>query len=229
MLAELWFDLELDFWSLVMAVFVGGGCGLLGTVFLLRRAALLGDAVSHSVLPGIAAGLLLHYAIGGDREDAGIGTNVTTIFVLIGAIAAGALSTTFIELLHRHTRIQPDAALASVFPAFFAAGVILIDVYGRGSHLDVNCVFFGSLESVGSFGQVAPTIASAVAVVLAFVLFGKEILATSFDPKFSQAIGLPHRGISLVLVLLLATVVVTAFEAVGAVLVIAFLIVPPAT
>lgn len=229
MLADLWFAAELDTWSVVMAVLIGTGCGLLGTVFLLRRAALLGDAVSHSVLPGIAVGLIAAHVGRGSAEGAEIGVNFTTVFILGGALVAGVLSTGIIELLARHTRIKPDAALGAVFPAFFAAGVILIDVFGRGSHLDTRCVFLGALENIGSFEQVAPTLVTTLAVLVFFALASKEVLATSFDPGFARSIGLPTRGVSIALVILLAAVVVTAFEAVGAVLVIAFLIVPPAT
>jgi ABC-type Mn2+/Zn2+ transport system permease subunit/Mn-dependent DtxR family transcriptional regulator len=226
--AELWFDFTIDTWPLVMATLVGTGCGLLGSVFLLRRAALLGDAVSHSVLPGIAIGLLVHGLLGGASEEV-FGWSSTMLFVLSGALLAGLSCVLLVEALHRHSRIKPDTALGAVFPAFFALGVILLEQFASGSHIDANCVFYGSLELVDSGRQVLPTLAvTAIAVFFTF-LARKELEITSFDPGMARALGLPVRLINTALVVLLTAMVVCAFEAVGAILVIAFLIIPPAT
>jgi manganese/zinc/iron transport system permease protein len=229
MIAELWFDPALDTWSVILAILIGTSCGLLGTVFLLRRAALLGDAVSHSVLPGIAVGLIIAGAISAGRSPEEGGWDPTALLIFVGALGAGLASAAFVEALSRMTRIKPDAALGAVFPAFFAAGVLLLDLFARGSHIDVACVFFGSLESIRSMRQVVPTLVTTIAVIAFFAVFYKEILATSFDPLFARTTGLHHRFISSALVVLLTAIVVSAFEAVGAVLVIAFLVVPPAS
>lgn len=227
-LADIWFDWQTDGWPLVMALLVGLGCGLLGTVFLLRQAALLGDAVSHSVLPGIAGGLLVAGFLHPNGEDEVFGLSLNMLYILGGALAAGLLSTAIIEALSRYTRIKPDTALAAVFPAFFAAGVILIDVLGSDAHFDSGCIFYGSLEVIGEFHQVAPTLAATGLVTLFFVAARKEILISSFDADLARLLGLRLRLVNGLLISLLAATVVCAFEAVGAILVVAFLIIPPA-
>ena len=226
---DLWFDWDIDTWPLLMALLVGMSCGLLGTVFLVRRTALLGDAVSHSVLPGIAGGLLLAGMVLEHNEEHVFGTSVTMLFILAGALVAGLASTMLIEALHRHSRIKPDTALAAVFPAFFAIGVILIRLVARDAHFDQDCVFYGSLEVIGEFSQVLPTLLCSILVILFFLGFYKEILITSFDRQLSGTLGLPVGLINLLLTSLLALAVVVAFEAVGAILVIALLIIPAAT
>jgi manganese/zinc/iron transport system permease protein len=227
--SELWFDWTVDAWPLLTAVLVGLGCALVGTIFTLRRAALLGDAVSHSILPGIAAGLLVAGLLGRGGAEAAFGASFAMLWILLGALAAGLSSTAIIEALHRYTRIKPDTALAAVFPAFFAAGVILIEVAARGAHFDAECVFYGSLETIGEFRKAAPALFSTVLVLAFFTLGYKELLITSFDPGLARALGLRTRLVDWLLVALLVLVVVSAFEAVGAILVVAFLIIPPAT
>ena len=227
--ADLWFDWEIDTWPLLMALLVGLSCGLLGTVFLVRRTALLGDAVSHSVLPGIAGGLLLAGYLVKQEDEHVFGTSTTMLFILGGALLAALASTMLIEALHRYSRIKPDTALGAVFPAFFAAGVILIRIVARDAHFDEDCVFYGSLEVIGEGSQVLPTLLCSILVVLFFLGFYKEILITSFDRQLSRALGLPTGLVNLLLVSLLALAVVVAFEAVGAILVIALLIIPAAT
>jgi len=226
--AQLWFK-DFDTWPLLMALLVSLSCGLLGTVFLVRRTALLGDAVSHSVLPGIAGGLLLAGIVLEHDEESAFGASPTMLFILAGALVAGLASTMLIEALHRHSRIKPDTALAAVFPAFFASGVILIRLFFTDTHFDENCVFYGALENIFDFRDVAPTLFCSILVVLFFLGFYKEILITSFDRQFSGALGLPVGLMNLLLISLLALAVVVAFEAVGAILVIALLIIPPAT
>ena len=227
--ADLWFDWEIDTWPLLMALLVGLSCGLLGTVFLVRRTALLGDAVSHSVLPGIAGDLLLAGYLVKQEDEHVFGTSTTMLFIMGGALLAALASTMLIEALHRYSRIKPDTALGAVFPAFFAAGVILIRIVARDAHFDEDCVFYGSLEVIGEGSQVLPTLLCSILVVLFFLGFYKEILITSFDRQLSRALGLPTGLVNLLLVSLLALAVVVAFEAVGAILVIALLIIPAAT
>ena len=225
---QLWFK-DFDTWPLLMALLVSLSCALLGTVFLVRRTALLGDAVSHSVLPGIAGGLLLAGIVLEHNEDA-FGASPTMLFILAGAVVAGLASAMLIEALHRHSRIKPDTALAAVFPAFFASGIILIRLFFTdNTHFDENCVYFGALEHIGYFSDVAPTFFCSILVVIFFLVFYKEILITSFDRQLSGTLGLPVGLMNLLLVSLLALAVVVAFEAVGAILVIALLIIPPAT
>ena len=209
---QLWFK-DFDTWPLLMALLVSLSC----------------DAVSHSVLPGIAGGLLLAGIVLEHNEDA-FGASPTMLFILAGAVVAGLASAMLIEALHRHSRIKPDTALAAVFPAFFASGIILIRLFFTdNTHFDENCVYFGALEHIGYFSDVAPTFFCSILVVIFFLVFYKEILITSFDRQLSGTLGLPVGLMNLLLVSLLALAVVVAFEAVGAILVIALLIIPPAT
>ena len=185
---ELWFDWEIDTWPLLMALLVAMSCGLLGSVFLVRRTALLGDAVSHSVLPGIAGGLLLAGLVL-EQDDHVFGASATMLFVLGGALAAGLASTMLIEALHRYSRIKPDTALGAVFPAFFAVGVILIRLAARDAHFDQDCVFYGSLEVIGELNQVVPTLACSILVVLFFICFSATSLRRPILLSFSRTSG----------------------------------------
>lgn len=224
-----WFDATIDGWPVTMAALTGFTCGLIGSVFLVRRTALLGDAVSHSVLPGVAIGLFVASTIVGHSEEPIFGASTTMLFILGGALIAGLLATSLIQAFFRYSRIKPDTALGAVFPAFFAVGVMLIRWKARDAHFDIDCIFYGKLEVIYGFGRVLPTAICAVIVVLFFAFGYKEILVTSFDRSLAKSLGMRVRFIDRVLIGLLAMTVVTAFEAVGAILVIALLIVPAAT
>lgn len=215
-------------WIFVMGFLVTATCGMLGSFIVWRQMALVGDAISHSVLPGIVIAFLLTQSR-------------STLPMFVGALAAGILTTTLIEFIHTKSRVKTDAALGIVFTTLFAIGVVLISIYGENVDLDTDCVLYGEIEYVSedmpvgfikAFDlpiQVARMGGVALGVMLLIVVFYKQLLVSSFDPGLARSIGInpaiAHHG----LMLLLSITVVSAFEAVGAVLVIAMLIFPATT
>ena len=226
--------LRLDLPALVAAILACGSCGLLGSFLLLRRDSLLGDALSHAVLPGIIAG----FALTGARAG---------LPMLLGALAAALLAVFLIGLVRRVARLESGAATGAVFTSFFALGLMLIEATGaRSVDLDLDCVLFGQLESLvwleaQGFGSLLDPAAlaalprqlfllAAVAVVLAglVALLWRPLHLLCFDPDYAAAIGLPARGLELALNLMVAAAAVAAFEAVGSILVVAMLVCPAA-
>jgi manganese/zinc/iron transport system permease protein len=226
--------LRLDLPALLAAILACGTCGLLGSFLVLRRDSLLGDALSHAVLPGIIAG----FAMTGARAG---------LPMLLGALAAALLAVVAISLVRRVARLESGAATGAVFTSFFALGLMLMEATGaRSVDLDLDCVLFGQLESVvwleaQGFGSLLdPTalaalprqlfLLAAVALVLAglVALLWRPLHLLCFDPDYAAAIGLPARGLELALNLMVAAAAVAAFEAVGSILVVAMLVCPAA-
>ena len=209
---------------LAMAFFVTAACGLVGNYLVLRRISLIGDAISHSVLPGIAIAFMLTDS----RSE-------TPMF--IGALVAGVITTLIIEVLHSRTRIKQDAAIGITFSTMFAIGVILISLHGSHTDLDLDCVLFGKLDFLSSKEKITmglPGVALTMGMVVLMVgflivLFYKELLVSSFDPNLAATIGISPRLVHYLLMCTLSVVVVSAFSSVGAILVIAMLILPAAT
>tara|TARA_Y100000588_G_scaffold160091_1_gene174070 strand:+ start:199 stop:1107 length:909 start_codon:yes stop_codon:yes gene_type:complete len=209
---------------LAMAFLVTAACGLVGNYLVLRRISLVGDAISHSVLPGIAIAFILT----GSRSEAPM---------FIGALVAGVITTLIIEVLHSRTRIKQDAAIGITFSTMFAIGVILISLHGSHTDLDLDCVLFGKLDFLstkekiimGLPGVVITMGTVALIVGIMILLFYKELLVSSFDPNLAATIGISPRLVHYLLMCILSVVVVSAFSSVGAILVIAMLILPAAT
>jgi manganese/zinc/iron transport system permease protein len=203
---------------------VGIAASLLGTFLVLRRESMLSDAISHSVLLGI----VVTYLLGGDLDSP---------LQLLGAGLAGLATVVLTDALVRSRRVKRDAAIGLVFPALFAVAVLLINVYARDVHIDSDAVLLGEiafawLDIVPLFGlEVARALRSLLIVTLLNALFVallyKELKLTTFDPALALALGLRPRLLGLALWLLLAITAVAAFEAVGAILFVAFVIVPP--
>lgn len=215
-------------WIMLMGFLVTAACGLIGKYLILRRMALVGDAISHSVLPGLAIAFLLSHS----RQTAAM---------FLGAVAAGVLTTVIIELIHKKTRVKQDAAIGIAFSSLFALGVILISLYADKVDLDQECVLYGeiafvSLETPVKLGELTLGPASlvrmgivALIVIVLIALFYKELLVSSFDPGLAVSLGINATFVHYALMSMLSVVVVSAFEAVGAILVIAMLILPGAT
>jgi len=211
---------------ILTAGLVATAAGLLGPFLVLRREALMSDAVSHAVLPGIVVIFLL------------FGTRAP-LPVIGGAAVFAILCVLAIDGLRATRLVKSDAAIALVFPALFALGVLGVTRYASGAHLDLDSTIYGEIAfapfqtwTIGGF-EVARSIVllSGVATVnLALVtLLWKEYKATTFDPEFSQTVGIPPGILSRVLLVAVAVTAVTAFESVGAILVVTMLIVPAAT
>ena len=218
----------IGFWQVLMGFLVGSACGLVGNYLMLRRMALVGDAISHSVLPGIAIAFLLS----GTRNS---------FAMFAGALLAGVVTTVIIEAIHRNSRIKQDAAIGIAFTTLFAIGVILISIFASQVDLDQECVLYGEIASVPLeeatvIGRqaIGPTALVRMGGVLAgtillIILFYKELLVSSFDPGLASSMGINSTAMHYGLMSWLSVVVVSAFESVGAILVIAMLILPGAT
>jgi manganese/zinc/iron transport system permease protein len=221
-------DFSITVWIVLMGFYVTAACGLVGNYLLLRRMALVGDAISHSILPGLVVAFIIF-------------KTTTTWVAFGGALAAGMLTVLIIEFIHRQSRVKPDAAICIAFTTLFALGVVLMSMLeSTGTfHIDADCVLYGEIAFVPleppalwNGYSLGPPSALRMALVLAGVIFAilvfyKELLVTSFDPGLAKSLGLRtgiwHYG----LMGALALVVVSAFESVGAILAVAMLIVPP--
>ncbi len=203
-------------------------CGLLGCYLILRKMAMVGDAISHAVLPGI----VIAFLIAGNRDS---------VTMLLGAGLIGVFTTFLIEFLHRKGNLQSDASIGVTFTWLFALGVILISAYAGQVDLDQECVLYGEIAYVPldlwilndgtNLGPRTLYVLSFVLVgVIAFILLGyKELFLTTFDPAYAAAIGVSATLWHYLLMGAVSFTTVAAFESVGAILVVALLIAPPAT
>ncbi len=215
------------FYIILAGSLVAASSSILGCYLIMRRMAMVGDAISHAVLPGIVIAYLLSGSIG-------------MFPVLIGASALGVITTLLIEFIHKEARLQQDASIGISFTFFFAIGVILINVFARQVHIDQDCVLLGELAYVPletwnigglNLGPTQVWMLSVVFVVVSlFVIIGyKGLLITTFDADFAKALGIKIGLWNYALMTLVSLNTVVSFEAVGVVLVIAFLVIPPAT
>ncbi|WP_018465706.1 metal ABC transporter permease [Calidithermus timidus] len=213
---------------ILTAILVSTASALLGSFLVLRRMALMSDAISHAVLPGI---VLAFWISGGERA---------TAVALLGAAAAGLLTVTLVEWLTRTGRIKNDAAIGLVFPALFSLGVLAVSLYFRNVHLDLDAVLYGeiayapfnTLEAFGlNLGPESLWIMGSLALLnLLFVLlFYKELKLSTFDAGLAAALGFAPGALHYALMSLVSLTAVGAFQSVGAILIVAFLIIPPAT
>lgn len=216
------------FWIILTGSLVAITCGLLGCFLVLRKMSMVGDAISHAVLPGIVIAFLLS----GSRE---------TLPMLLGAGATGLLATFLIEYFHRRAGLQTDAAIGVVFTFLFAVGIILISAFAGQVDIDQDCVLYGEIAYVpidlwvtagGTIMGPRPVyiLSGVLLLVAAFIGLGyKELKLTSFDPAFASALGISTALWHYLLMAAVSITTVSSFESVGAILVIAFLIGPPAT
>lgn len=214
-------------WIVLTSVLVAVACALSGSLLQLRRQPLMGDALSHAVLPGIAVAFLLS------------GTRATWA-MLPGAAAFALLMVWLTERIRSRGRLREDASMGIVFTTLFAIGVILISAYAGYIDLDQDCVLYGELVyapwhrwSLGGIDlgprSVGMLLMAIIANLALLAALRKELVLGSFDPNFAKAIGLPDQAVHYALMTVVALTTVAAFESVGAILVVAFLIVPSAT
>lgn len=196
---------------------VGIGSGVIGTFAFLRKRALVGDAVAHSVLPGICLAFLLH----GSRD---------LLVLLPGAFATGWLSLIVIDQIDRHSRIKTDAAIGLVLSVFFGIGVLLLTTIqksGNAQQAGLDHFLFGKAAAI-VYNDVLLFAVVTFLLVGLVILFYKEFQLISFDPDFARSSGIPVRALELLLATLTVLAVVTGIQAVGVVLMAALLITPAA-
>ncbi|MGG1905450.1 metal ABC transporter permease [Enterobacter ludwigii] len=187
---------------------VGALCGLLSCFVTLKGWSLLGDALSHSVVPGVAVAAL----VGGPFA--------------IGAFVAGLLGVLGIGLIERNTVLKNDAVIGVVFTTFFAAGLFIISVFP--TNIRIQTILFGNLLGISTTNLVQVAIIGVICLIT-FAVKWKDLLIYCFDPSHARAIGLNASALHLLLLILLSLAVVAALQAVGALLVVAMLITPGAT
>ncbi|WP_375551102.1 metal ABC transporter permease [Rhodophyticola porphyridii] len=219
---------------ILIGMFAAIACALPGNFLVLRRQALIGDAISHVVLPGIVVAFLLTGA-------------VTAWPMMLGAAGAALISVVLIEAIRRLGRIETGAAMGVVFTAMFAAGVLLLERSDTSSvHLDVEHALMGNLESLiwleatgwrslldpqalAGLPPELPRLALVLALVIAFTwVFWRPLKISTFDEGFAQVLGMRTDLLGIALVMIAAIAAVAAFDAVGSIIVIAMFICPPA-
>ena len=226
--------LSVDLPALLVAVLTAVSCSLLGSFLILRRQALISDALSHVVLPGLA----LSFMITGQ---------IIPIAMLLGAFGAAIVAVLAIELIRWCGRLESGAAMGVVFTVMFAGGVVLLEQgVGGQVHLDSQHALYGSLETTVwitpvdwaslfdltvwlSVPRQIPTLVFInVMIVCVIFLFYRELMITTFDPGLAHSLGIPVRWINFGFMMMVAMAAVGAFEAVGSILVIALFICPAA-
>jgi len=220
----MWWAWQVDGWMIVASILCGIACALVGNFLVLRKLSLIGDALSHAVLPGIAASFLWF----GSRSP---------WVALIGAGLIGVLSVWMIEMVRGLGRIEESAAIGVVFTALFALGIVMIS---RVEHVDLDpsCVLYGNLETIvletitTPLGEI-PSVVLELGCICLFnalctFVFWKWWTLSTFDTTLAQAQGVPVRFLSYLLASMVAMTCVVCFRAVGNILVVAMLIVPSA-
>ena len=194
--------------ALIVSVLTGIISGVIGSLVMLRGLALMGDAISHAVVPGVA----VSYMLG--------------ISFFWGAIATGLLSALGVGFIHHRTRVKQDAAMGIILSAMFAVGIVLIAK--AQSAIDLTTILFGNLLAVRTEDMVLSIIVGAVVLTVVLILY-KEFVVSSFDEATAEVYGFRTQQLHYLILVLLTLVTVTAMQTVGVVLVIALLVTPAAT
>ncbi|MCS7046295.1 MAG: metal ABC transporter permease [Gemmataceae bacterium] len=213
-------------WSIILGAIGGVACAILGCFLVLRRLSMLGDAISHGVLPGIAVAVLLTGHLSGPG-------------IILGAMAFGVVTALMSQLLTSVARVTEDASLGVVFTSLFAVGVVMISVLLPHRDLDPGCVLFGDftnavLRTITWAGlevpRAVPNLVLTLGLTVGFVvLLWKELKISTFDAGLAAALGFSVTLLHYLFVALVAACTVAAFESLGSILVLAMLVVPPAT
>lgn len=223
----LWQELQFadNWWIIAVGSLCAISCGLIGCYLVLQRLSLIGDALSHAVLPGIVLAIVF------------LGRN--PVYVLAGAMLCGILTAFLTQAFQQLGRVPSDSSMGVVFTSLFAIGVILVSQWGHSVDLDPDCILYGTIDIVymdivSVAGLEMPrtfrTLAIALILTILFIaFFWKELKICAFDPGLAATIGISVAAMHYALMAMTAMVAVASFEAVGSILVIAMLIVPGAT
>ena len=195
--------------ALLAAVIVGVVCSVLGVYIVLRGMAFLGDAMAHTVLPGVVAAYLLGWPLA------------------VGALIMGVLTALGIGALTSRTALKEDTAIGVILAGLFALGVAMLSLRENYS-IDLAHFLFGNLLGVTA-QDLALTAGLGLVVLLLIYLFYKEFLVLSFDPLLAATLRLPTRFLNYLLLILIAVTIVVALQVVGVALMLAVLVTPAAT
>ncbi len=227
--------LQIDLPALLVGTLAALVCALIGNFLVLTRQSMLGDAMGHVVLPGIVIAFVI------------AGTTATWV-MLTGAFAAALVSALLVEFLRRAAKVEPSAALGSVFTAMFALGVLLLEQSGVArTTFDVHHILFGNIETAiwpaatglsslfdtNALASLPPQLGrlafGLTVIALLVILFFKELRVVSFDPDFARTIGISPQVVGAGVVSLAALAAVVSLSAVGVILLVAMMVCPPAT
>jgi manganese/zinc/iron transport system permease protein len=216
------------FYIILTSALFSVACGLLGCFLILRKMAMIGDAISHAVLPGI----VIAFLISGSRNS---------MEMIAGAAILGLLTSFMIEFFHKKAKLQTDAAIGVSFTSLFALGIILISLFAGQVDLDQECVLYGEIAYVpldlwitskGMIMGPAPIYIAGfvlVLVLLFLMLFYPQLKLTTFDAAFAKTLGISAALWHYSLMGMVSITTVAAFDSVGAILVVALFVVAPAT
>jgi manganese/iron transport system permease protein len=199
--------------GLIAAVLVGTVCAVTGIYVVLRGMAFFGDALAHSILPGVAAGYLVN---GGDRK-----------YIFWWALLAAIISSLGIGAISRSTRIKEDTAIGIIFTGMFALGIAMISTM-RSYTADLTHFLFGDVLGVSQYDLVLTGVFSAL-IILINIAFYKEFRLLAFDPTLALTLRLPARFLHYLQLTMMALVIVVSLQTVGVALMAAMLITPAAT
>ncbi len=216
---------EIDTWIVIIGALCAAGCAIPGTILVLRRMSLMGDAISHTVLPGIAIAFL----VTGSRDPTAM---------LIGAVIVGLITAFLVQAIQSLGKVEVGASMGIVFTVLFAFGLVLMRQAIDHVDIDPDCVLNGAIEFAwfdqvpGGWGIPRGAIVNGVmllANLFVMLLFYKEFKITAFDPSLAKSQGIKPGFMHYILMTMTAATAVAAFETVGSILVVAMFIVPPAT
>ncbi|MFT5301308.1 MAG: manganese/zinc/iron transport system permease protein [Mariniblastus sp.] len=220
-----------DSQTVLIAALAAMACSLPGCFLVIRRQSMMGDALSHTVLPGIVVAFLLAAWNGVSYQS---NQALFHAFLFCGALFVGILSAVLTEWVRKQGKVEASAALGVVYTSMFALGLLLIRATADSVHIDPECVLYGVLES-----EADPFVIFPPAAIINFttfmvnfalvVLFFKELRISAFDPALATTLGINARWIHYGLMAVTAATIVMAFRSVGSILVIAMLITPAAT
>jgi len=194
--------------ALITAILIGVTAGIIGSFVILRGLSLMGDAIGHAVLPGVALSFLF-------------GINP-----VVGAVIFGLIASTLIGVVSDKTALKKDTVMGVVFTSFFALGIVLISQIPTRVH--VHSILFGNMLTVTQ-ERLTTMIIVTIALVILVLLFYKELLLTSFDETMAQVVGLKTKLIHYLFLFVLTLVIVLSLQITGAILIVAMIITPAAT
>ncbi len=225
MFADIYWSWSVDGWIILVGSLCAVAAALLGNFLVLRKMSMLGDAVTHAVLPGIAVAFL-------------ISNSRSSLPMFIGAVIVGILTALFTEWIRQFGKVDEGASMGVVFTTLFALGLVILDQAADRVDLDPKCVLYGSIElttfeTVSLMGYDVPravTVLLPVVIINALfvVLFFKELRICSFDPALATTMGFSAKLIHYLLMVLVSVTAVASFESVGSILVVAMFVVAPA-
>ena len=194
--------------AIFVSAFIGGVCGMLSCFITLKGWSLMGDALSHAIVPGVAIAYQLNVPFA------------------VGAFVSGMLATAAMSWLKSKTPIREDAIIGIVFTTFFAAGLLILSLEQNGVRL--KTIVLGNILGIDNYDILQSAVISAVVLVV-ILLKWKDLLLFTFDPNQARAIGLNTKMLHMLLLTLLSATAIAALQTVGAILVVAMLITPGAT